>query len=455
MRGITKNLLQLIFVTIFFLPITSCQSLFQEDVRPNFLIIITDDQRYGTMDYMPNTQQLIFDQGVTFENGYVTTPLCCPSRASILTGMYAHNHGVRENNDKLNHKTFIEIMHENGYYTGLVGKYLNSWKGEYRSEYDYWVSFFKGETVYYRPDLNVNGKWVRHGEDEYVTYLLGDYAIEFLGTATQQKKPFILLFTPNAPHRPTTPAVEDQDLLTNLTPHRPPSFNEADISDKPEWLARRPLLTEEQITEIDEYRRNQLLTLISLDRTIARIINYLESTGELDNTLILFLSDNGQFWGEHRFETPKNRYYEEVVHVPFAIRYPPLVPNPYIENGIVANIDIAPTILDLASLPIPESIDGETIVKLLQKDVMWREYILLEGGILDGTYIGVRSERYFYGENDSYPEFYDLQEDPYQLQNLIEDPDYGELITQYKAIMNQLGQPKFVPTITPLPASNQ
>ena len=99
--------------------------------------------------------------------------------------------------------------------------------------------------------------------------------------------------------------------------------------------------------------------------------------------------------------------------------------------------------------------DGESIVKLLQKDGMWRETILLEGGILDGTYIGVRSERYFYGENDGYPEFYDLQEDPYQLQNLIEDPDYGELITQYKAIMDQLDQPKFVPTITPLPASNQ
>lgn len=455
MQKYVVSFLRLFLVAIMFLPVTGCRFPLQNDDRPNFLIIVTDDQRLDTMEYMPKTQQLIFDQGVTFTNGFVTTPLCCPSRSSILTGMYAHNHGVRENGDKLNYTTFIDMLHENGYYTGLVGKYLNSWKGEKRPEYDHWVSFFKGETVYYRPDLNVNGEWVRYGEDEYVTYILGDHAVEFLGTAARQRKPFILLFTPNAPHRPTTPAVEDQDLLTDLAPHRPPNFNEADMSDKPEWLAIRPLLTEEGIKEIDDYRRNQLLTLISLDRTIARVIAKLEETGDLDNTVIMFISDNGQFWGEHRFETPKNRYYEEVVHVPFAMRYPVLVSNPYLESGIVANIDIAPTILDLAGIPIPESMDGKSIVNLLQKDGVWREYLLLEGGILDGTYIGVRSDRYFYGENNGYPEFYDLQEDPYQLQNLVDNSDYQELIVQYKTIMEQLSQPKFVPTITPLPAPKQ
>lgn len=451
MPGKPTRFLQLMVVVTFLISATGCQPLSQKDERPNFLIIITDDQRYDTMEYMPNTRQMIFDQGVTFENGYVTTPLCCPSRSSILTGMYAHNHGVRENEDKLMHTTFVEILHQNGYFTGLVGKYLNSWKGEKRPEYDYWVSYFRGETVYYRPDLNVNGQWVRHGEDEYVTYLLGDYAVEFLDQAARQDKPFILLFTPNAPHHPTTPAVEDLDLLPDLEPHRPPNFNEEDVSDKPEWLANRPLLTAEQIAEIDNYRRDQLLTLISLDRTIGRVITQLENTGEMDNTLVIFISDNGQFWGEHRFETPKNRYYQEVVHVPFALRYAPLVPTPYTENRLVANIDIAPTILDLAQIPIPASVDGESLVKLLQRDGDWRDYILLEGGILDGTYVGVRSERYFYGENDGYPEFYDLQEDPYQLQNLIDFPEYKDLIVQYKSLMDGLQQPKFVPTITPSP----
>jgi arylsulfatase A-like enzyme len=171
----------------------------------------------------------------------------------------------------------------------------------------------------------------------------------------------------------------------------------------------------------------------------------------MDNTLVIFISDNGQFWGEHRFETPKNRYYQEVVHVPFALRYAPLVPTPYTENRLVANIDIAPTILDLAQIPVPTSVDGESLVKLLQRDGDWRDYLLLEGGILDGTYVGVRSERYFYGENDGYPEFYDLQEDPYQLQNLIDNPQYKDLIVQYKSLMDGLQTPKFVPTITPSP----
>lgn len=447
----TVFIVQFLLATLVFLSLNGCQTPSQAGERPNFLIIVTDDQRFDTMDYMPDTQRMIFDQGVTFESGYITTPLCCPSRSSILTGMYAHNHGVRENEDRLNHTTFVEIMHENGYYTGLVGKYLNSWKGEKRPEYDYWVSFFRGETVYYRPDLNVNGKWVRHGEDEYVTYLLGDYAVQFLDEAARQDKPFLLLFTPNAPHKPTTPAVEDLDLLPDLPPHRPPNFNEADMSDKPEWLANRPLLSNEQIAEIDKYRRDQLLTLISLDRTIARVMNQLANTGELDNTVVIFLSDNGQFWGEHRFETPKNRYYEEVIHVPFALRYPPLVPTPYVEDRLVANIDIAPTLLELAGIPIPSSVDGESLVKLLTGSGPWREHLLIEGGILDGTYVGVRSERYFYGENDTYPEFYDLQTDPYQLQNLIHEPQYQGMIAQYKSLMDGLQTPKFVPTVTPSP----
>lgn len=223
------------------------------------------------------------------------------------------------------------------------------------------------------------------------------------------------------------------------------------MSDKPEWLANRPLLSEEQIAEIDTYRRDQLLTLISLDRTIARVMDQLANTGELDNTLVIFISDNGQFWGEHRFETPKNRYYEEVIHVPFALRYPPLAPTPYVEKRLVANIDIAPTILDLAGIPIPSSVDGESLVKLLSGSGPWREHLLIEGGILDGTYVGVRSERYFYGENDTYPEFYDLQTDPYQLQNLINDPGYQGMIAQYKSLMEGLQTPKFVPTVTPSP----
>lgn len=127
-----------IFALVLVLSLQLCSAMPRfNDQRPNFLIIITDDQRYDTMEYMPNTRQFIFDQGVTFSSGYVTTPFCCPSRSSILTGLYAHNHNVHVNEDKLNLPTMIVDLHENGYYTGIVGKYLNSWKGEPRPEFDY------------------------------------------------------------------------------------------------------------------------------------------------------------------------------------------------------------------------------------------------------------------------------------------------------------------------------
>ena len=445
----SKLAVQLLLTATIILSTVGCQISTSTDNRPNFLIIVTDDQRFDTMEYMPNSQEMIFDQGVTFTNGFITTPLCCPSRASILTGMYAHNHGVTDNDVKLEYSTFMDLMKENGYYTGLVGKYLNSWKGEPRPEYDYWVSYFKGQTRYYRPDLNVQGEWIRH-EDQYVTYVLGDYVVDFLRTASKQDQPFVLLFTPNAPHEPLEPAVEDAHLLDDLPPHRPPSFNEADMSDKPQWLADKPLLSEEEIQDSDEFRRNQLLTLISLDRTIARIMDELKYSGELDNTFVLFISDNGKFWGEHRI-TSKNGIYDEASRVPFAVRYPPLIDHPYIDtDSIVANIDIAPTVLDLAGIPIPESIDGLSLVDLLNAKTEWREGILLEGWPPRGTYSVVHTKRYVYAETiGDKSEFYDLEVDPYQMDNLIDDPAYQDLIKHHQMLLAEINIQKQVPKVTP------
>jgi arylsulfatase A-like enzyme len=408
-----------------------------EDNRPNILIIVTDDQRYDTVEYMPETQARIFDEGATFTHGYITTPLCCPSRSSILTGMYAHNHGVFDNDMELNQPTFIETMQENGYYTGLVGKYLNSWKGEPRPEYDYWVSYAKGETRYYNPRLNVNGKWIRH-QDQYVTYALGDYAIDFIKKAEQKNLPFILLYTPNAPHQPSTPAREDRELFPDLPAHRPPSFNEDNIADKPAWLADQPLLTQDEIKELDAFRRDQILTLVSLDRTIARVMDELEKQGEMDNTFILFLSDNGKFWGEHRI-TSKNGIYDEASHVPFAIRYPPMISNPYVDNHIVANIDIAPTCLELAGLPVPDNMDGMSLLPLFSGNPEWRNGVLLEGWPGRGIYTAVHTAGYVYSETtDDRSEFYDLTADPYQLENLIDDPAYQDLIEEHKSLLTEI-----------------
>jgi arylsulfatase A-like enzyme len=404
------------------------------DRRPNFLIIISDDQRFDTMDYMPATRSVIFDQGVSFTNGYITTPLCCPARASLLTGMYAHNTGVHTNDDALNKPTFVYDLHQNGYYTGLVGKYLNSWKGEIRPEFDYWVSFFKGESSYDDPYLNDNGTWSVH--KGYITDILGDYVIRFLDQAAKNPRPFVLLYAPNAPHQPATPAVEDLGKLDDLPPFRPPSFNEADISDKPQWVQDKTL-DEADIAHIDNFRRKQLLTLIALDRSNAKVFEALQRNGQLDNTVIVYLSDNGMLWGEHRISS-KNSFYEEATRVPFALRYPALVPSPYKEDRLVANIDIVPTLYQLAGLPIPSSVDGLSLVNLFNGGP-WRDALLIEGWPPRGYYSSVHTDRYVYSETGGdRPEFYDLQEDPFELRNQVDDPRYQQLIAGLKQKLYEL-----------------
>ncbi|KXK11547.1 MAG: Arylsulfatase [Chloroflexi bacterium OLB14] len=437
-----KNLIMFI-MGIFLL--TACQALPRfNDQRPNFLIIITDDQRYDTMQYMPNTQELIFNQGVTFNKGYVTTPFCCPSRASILTGMYAHNTWVHKNEDTLEFRTMVEDIKKNGYYTGLIGKYLNSWKGETRYEYDFWVSIWGGTIKnYYDPDLDVNGTWSKH--TGYVTYLFRDYAIQFLDEASAQSKPFLLIFTPNAPHAPFTPAKEDVNSYTDLPPHRPTNFNEVDISDKPLSIANQALLTEEDIQGIETTRRRQILTLTSLDRTIPDIINKLEEIGELDNTVIIFISDNGKHWGEHRL-TSKSTAYEESVKVPFALRYPDLVPVPYIDDShLVANIDIAPTLYELSETKMPDTVDGLSLVGLLNGTADWRDMLLLEAWPDRGHWSAVHTGDMIYIETENdLSEFYDLTIDPFQMDNMINNAKYQEIIAQLKQYLEQ----ERIPTTT-------
>lgn len=440
-----KKLNILIVTALVLSVISACRALPRfNDTRPNFLVIVTDDQRFDTMEYMPNTQQLIFDQGVTFSKGYITTPFCCPSRASILTGMYAHNHWVQVNEDPLEFGTVVEDIHRNGYYTGLVGKYLNSWKGDKRPEYDYWVSFWGGTMKnYYDPDLNVNGTWSKH--EGYSTYLFRDFGVEFLEKASKQSRPFFLLYSVNAPHAPFTPAKEDVSSYLDLPPYRPVSFNEADVSDKPASISNMAELSEEDITAIDNTRRRQILTLVALDRTIPDLINKLEEIGELENTVIIFISDNGKHWGEHRLDS-KSTAYEESVKVPFAVRYPPLIPTPYIDDRVVANIDIAPTIYELSKTRIPDTIDGKSLVSLFQGDTEWRDHILLEAWPDRGAWAAVHTGDFVYIETqDDMSEFYDLKLDPFQMDNAISVPQYQEMILKLQQYLKEERQAKTPP----------
>jgi arylsulfatase A-like enzyme len=417
--------------------------------RPNFVIIMSDDQRYDTMEYMPRTKRLIFDAGVTFSKGYVTTPLCCPSRSSIFTGMYAHAHGVHTNTDSLTQTTVIERLHQSGYYTGLVGKYLNSWDGARREEFDYWAVFagHGAASIYTGPRINLNGVWEAH--NGYITYILRDYVVEMARQASQQDKPFALFFTPNAPHDPADPAPGDEALYPNLALYRPPSFNEQDLSGKPDWLQNSPPL--KGIKRLDAFRLKQLQSLNALDQAVESFLNVLSEAGKLDNTLVIYLSDNGVFWGEHQLQG-KTYVYEEAIHVPFAARYPPLQSQPRVENHLVANIDIAPTLYELAGLAIPPNVDGRSLVPLLKGDGNWRDVLLIEGwpettpgGEQDGDqseaslpYAAIHTGRYVYIETvGDRTELYDLKDDPYQLFNQVNNPAYADIVANLQKQLSQ------------------
>lgn len=423
--------------------------------KPNFIIILTDNHPVGTeQEFMPRTWARIYEQGVRFTNSFATTSECCPSRASILTGMYAHKHGVRIQQDPLHSPTFVDRLRAAGYVTGHVGKYLNSWSGEKRSEFDYWVANPFGASVYHNPRLNVNGVWDQH--QGYITHLLRDHAIRFLREIAVSDKPFMLHLSFTAPHDEPTgqpgrfneavPAPGDENLYPNLRPYRPPNYNEADISDKPNWLQRfRPTRFGPPVqNETDHRRRRQLQTLKSVDDAIATVLDSLAAQARLDNTVIFFLTDNGVLWGEHRMfgvYVPS----DNSSRIDLALRYPPLVPAPRTESRLVANIDIAPTIYQLAGIAIPADVDGLSLVPLLDGTGSWRQDLLLEVwpdpllGMPFPPTVAVRTDRYVYAESEGdRPELYDLQADPYQLENRASNPAHAAIVADMRQRLARL-----------------
>lgn len=406
-------------------------SLQAQSARPNILVIITDDQRFDTVDnYMPRTQARIFNEGMRFVNAYATTPLCTPSRSSIMTGMYASHHRALNNDSTLKVTTLVPRLQQAGYYTGLVGKYLNSEDATPKTGYNYWVGM-PALGNYTNPRLNVNGVSTEH--QGYLTYLLRDYVLDFLKKAQARgNQPFFLFFNPRTPHSPLEPAPSDTGLYADLLPHRPANYNEADVSDKPAWVQAKPRFGTPWQQKVDNERRRQLQMLWSLDLSIDMILDELKKQGKLDQTAIFFISDHGFFWGEHRL-TDKGRVYEEAIREALAWRYPPLVASGKIEQRLVANIDLAPTIYELAGVPIPGGVDGRSLLKLLQPQPAWRTDLIIEGWPVMQHFSAVHTDRYVYVEtqNDR-SELYDLVKDPAQLQNSIEDPAFLTVMQDLK-----------------------
>lgn len=421
---------------------------------PNIVLILTDDQRYDSMNSMPNVQKLLGAHGVTFPNAYVTTPVCCPSRTSILTGRYSRHTGVYENYGPNGgapafdeSSSLATWLHSAGYHTALIGKYLNNYEAlpacYIPPGWDTWDAIV-GEAAdhYYNATITENGREVTYGAGPsgYQTTVLTSLATDWIARTSG---PFFLYFAPSSPHRPAIPAPDDVHAYDNIPPYRPPAFNEPDVSDKP-WRDQVPPMTAFDIRVADHMNEHQREALISLDEGVAKIVDALKAKGVLDNTVIIFMSDNGWLLGEHRLLS-KTWPYEESIKVPMVWRLP-WAEQARVNPAQVLNIDLAPTIAELASAE-PGLVDGTSLVPLLKWDpTTWdpssgpppgtgRSDFVIEwlGRDLTGVqgpapYEGVHTRRYVYIEYaNGWRELYDLETDPDQLNNLAGDPAYAEL----------------------------
>ncbi|MDQ3940051.1 MAG: sulfatase [Actinomycetota bacterium] len=396
----------------------------QNLLPPNILIIVTDDQRpTGMSEVMPKTDRIFGMRGTDFKNAYATTPLCCPSRASIFTGRYAHNHGVRTNRDGelFDPRSSIQrYLKENRYRTGIFGKYILGQPLSANPPYfDEWAIFQRSPGSYHNGEWNVNGTVQRI--PEYSTDYIADQAVDFIGRSEMLDiQPWMMFLTTAAPHAPFKAERDYRDArISTWEPN--PAVSEVNINDKP------PYITPERNSErkAERTRTKQLRTLMSVDDMVGEVFRALQDVGEGRDTLAIYTSDNGFLWGEHRLIQKKVPYLP-AVRVPFMLRWPGRVTEGLIDQRLVGNIDIAPTVLDAAGInPDPEyPIDGRSLLSSYQRSRLllefWQETRL-------PSWAATKTQRYhyieYYDESGGvlYREFYDLATDPWQLVNLYGD----------------------------------
>ena len=424
--------------------------------RLNVVVILSDDERLDGDTVMRNVRRLLADHGVTFTDYHVTTSECGPSRASILQGQYSHHTGVLDNFGVHSFPAFDQSsdlatwLHAAGYRTALVGKYLNDYTlyghNETPPGWDDWQAMDSVPMErYYNYTLDENGKLVHfgHAPSDYSTTVLTQKATEFIRHTGKQ--PFFLYFAPTAPHLPAIPAPRDRGKLENLAPIDSPSFDERNIGDKP-WRAwHRDLLSAAAQIYTDHVRERQLESLLSLDRSVRDIVTTLKQRGLLDRTVILYTSDNGFLWGEHRLGG-KLWPYEESTHVPLVVRAP-WTTHATRNTEPVLNIDLAPTISALAGVAPGKPEDGRSLVPLLHgRRVAWRHAFVVEylgrnmlrrGG--PPPYVAVETRRYLYVEyRRGWRELYDLRRDPWELRNVVSSPAYAHLRASLHALLVRL-----------------
>ena len=437
---------------------------------PNILMIQSDDQSPRTIlpESMPNLFNRLMPRGTTFTDYIVTTPLCCPSRATILTGQYGHNNGVLRNfypDLKQKSNVLPSWLQHAGYNTAHIGKFLNSYEANEGGPaavapgWDLWFTELE-KRRYYNWKASKNGRVKHYGsaDNDHVTNVTTEFATRWTKRLARKKDPFYMQVDYYAPHTSTgrdtrcstgaVPAPEDEGRFATFPTPRPPSYNEDDVSDKASPTKDRTVITPEEELNIERRFRCTLESVYGVDRGIGELMDTLKDSKELDDTVIMFASDNGFFYGEHRIAKGKPSPYEENLRMPMTMYVPPkfrdrseLVPT---TNAPTANIDIAPTFLDLADADpcrtkrICRTMDGRSLMPLMDGSGAWPNprAIGIELGACD--YRGVRYERdvYFKFSTETADgtcgpttgtEFYDLDNDPDQLGNLAPLDQYNDV----------------------------
>lgn len=400
-----------------------------EQRPPNFVVIISDDQVRGDLEQvMPFTLEHIVQEGMQFSDAFVTTPWCCPSRASILTGQYAYQHGVLRNEISLEGRTIAHDFQEQGYLTGIIGKYLNSWSGDKRPEFNFWRVFHFGNAITFNPKFNEDGVWIR--KQGHVMKIIRDYAKEFLSSAERRNQPFLLFLTPTAPHYPAIPEPELEPAGFTPAVKRPGNWGCEKRTGKPRWVQALPCPKQKIVRKQEEFQARQLKVLRSLDELVKIVYSELSAQQLVDNTAIIFISDNGLLRGSFGLYG-KPHPYNDAVKVPFALRYPKHFPALSAEERMVANIDIPATLYDLSGVKPSRPLDGLSLVNLVKPGASWREDLLLEGfgvspkPLAPRTFASLVTEKYqlIVHARDTW-ELYDRQNDQLQLRNLALDPKY-------------------------------
>jgi N-acetylglucosamine-6-sulfatase len=432
------------------------------DARPNIVFIMTDDQTVSSTAVQRNVG-LIQGQGTTFTQTIASYPLCCPSRATYLSGQYSHNHGVIHNAGpfggytRFDHSSSLPLwLQQAGYRTMHVGRYLNGYGvqnpdiTEVPPGWSDWVSAV-GEQVfnYERWQTNENGQiFSRPGVDhpgEHQTDFFGRRAAELIDQAAPSEQPFFLSLTFPAPHSgfplepddlpflPTPyPAPRHRNAFAGRPLPRPPSFDEADVTRKPQIVADRPRLSPEWVAAIQENYQQELESLLSVDDAVGAVLNALQRSGELDDTLIVYTSDNGFFHGEHRLASEKVLPYEEAARIPLIMRGPG-VPRGRKLDQLVSNIDWAPTIVDAADARAGRLMDGSSLFGVIDDPLgePGREIVLENGVGANGVpmFRALRSQRYVWIDHKTSGEYelYDLLKDPYELRNLEDLDSYAPI----------------------------